>query len=161
MKYSTTVLLHQDRPRYGLLMKLVLLIPVALLVAGVHLWVSGDTSGGLALLFQALVMALIFWLIFPREYQVYEDHLQIVLGGPFSVKLGFQNVKAIRITTSRTGLTVNFATRVTRSYVEIVKQRGWAISITPTDNGSFVENANRALGQWLRGRPQVGVTRFP
>ena len=155
MPYSTSVLLHRDRPQYGLLMKLVLLIPVALLVVGVYLWLSGDTTDGLALLPQAFIMGLVYWLIFPREYQVYEDHLRIVLGGPFSVKVGFGNLKTIRIATGRIGLSVNFVTRITRSYVEIVKKRGWSITITPTDRDSFVENANRALNRWLKDRSQT------
>ncbi len=45
---------------------------------------------------------------------------------------------------------VNFVTRITRSYVEIVKRKGLSIAITPTANDSFVENANRALEQWLK-----------
>jgi len=121
------------------------------------LWLSGDISGSLALLPSAFIMGLIFWLVFPREYRVYEDHLRIVLGSNFSVKVGFQNIKEIRIT-SRTGITVNFVTRITRSYVEISKKRGWSMAITPTDNDEFVENANRALEQWLKGERETGVT---
>ena len=102
---------------------------------------------------------MIFWLVFPREYQVYEDHLRIVLGGPFSVKVGFQNIEAIRIK-SRTGLTVNFVTRIAKSYVEIAKKKGWSIAITPSTNDSLVENANRALEQWLKTKHATGVTRF-
>ncbi|MFC1934403.1 PH domain-containing protein [Chloroflexota bacterium] len=98
-----------------------------------------------------------FWLVFPREYQVYEDHLRMVLGGPFSVKVGFQNIKAVRIT-SRTGLTINFVTRITRGYVEIAQKKGWSIAITPADNNSFVENANRALEQWLKTQREMGAT---
>lgn len=149
MHYSTGILLYQDKPKYGLVLKLILIIPVAFLVGSLYLWLSGETSGSLALLLEAFIIGLIFWFVFPREYQVYEDQIRIVLGGPFSVKVGFQNIKAIRIT-SRTALTVNFVTRITKSYVEIVKKRGWSIAITPTANDSFVENANRALGQWLK-----------
>jgi hypothetical protein len=134
-------------------------MPLAFLVGSLYLYLSGDTPGSLALLTEAFIIGLIFWLVFPREYQVYEDHLRIVLGGPFSVKVGFQNIKAIRIT-SRTGLTVNFVTRIAKSYVEIAKKRGWSIAITPTANDSFVENANRALEQWLKTKHATGVTQI-
>ncbi len=60
--------------------------------------------------------------------------------------------------TNRTGLTVNFVTRITKSYVEIVKKKGWSIAITPTDNDLFVENANRTFEQWLKRKREVGVT---
>ena len=79
------------------------------------------------------------------------------LGRPFSVKVRFQNVKTIRIT-SQTGLTINFVTRIAKSYVEIVKKKGWSIAITPTSSDVFVENANRALEQWLQTQREMRVT---
>ena len=157
MKYSNSILLYRDKPKYGLLLKLILIIPVAFLAGSLYLYLSGDVSGSLALLPGALISGLIFLFVFPREYQVYEDHLRIVLGGPFSVKVGFQNIKTIRIT-NRTGLTINFVTRITKNYVEIVKKRGWNIAITPTDNDPFVENANRSLEQWLTTKREIEVT---
>ena len=157
LRYSRSILLYQDKPTYGLLLKLILIIPAAFLVGSLYLYLSGDVTGSLALLPGALISGLVFWFVFPREYQVYEDHLRIVLGGPFSVKVGFQNIKAVRIT-NRTGLTINFVTRITKSYVEIVKKRGWNIAIIPTDNDPFVENANRSLEQWLTTKREMGVT---
>jgi len=149
LQYSKSILRYQDKPTYGFLSKLVLIIPVAFLVGSLYLYLSGDASASLALLPGALISGLIFWFVFPREYQVYDDHLRIVLGGPFSVKVGFQNIKEIRIT-SQTGPTINFVTRITRSCVEIVKKRGWNIVITPTSSDAYVENATRALEQWVR-----------
>jgi hypothetical protein len=81
-----------------------------------------------------------------------------VLGGPFSVKVGFQNIEAIRIT-SRLSFNVNFVTRVTRSYVEIVIKKGMSIAITPTDDESFVEKANLALSQWVKTSAWVEPSR--
>jgi len=154
LQYSKSILLYQDKPTYGLLLKLILMVPAAFLGGSLYLYLSGDVSGSLALLPGALISGLIFWFVFPREYQVYEDHLRIVMGGPFSVKVGFRNIKAVRIT-SGTGLTINFVTKITRGYVEIVKKKGWSIAITPTDNNSFVENANRALEQWVRTQREI------
>ena len=157
MQYSTSILLYQDKAKYGLLFKLILIIPAAFMMGSLYLYLSGDGYGSLALLPGALISGLVFWLVFPREYQVYEDHLRIALGGPFSVKVGFKDIKIVRIT-SRTGLTINFVTRITKNYVEIVKKTGWSIAITPTDNDTFVENANRALEQWLKTQRETGVT---
>jgi hypothetical protein len=153
MNYSNSILLYQDNPEYGLLLKLILIIPVAFLVASIYLWLSGETIGGLALLIEAFVVGLIFWFAFPREYQVYEDHLRIVMGGPFSVKIGFQNIKTVEIT-NRTSFTINFVTRITKNYVEIIKKKGLSIAITPTDNILFVENANQAFRQWIEKTKQ-------
>ena len=151
MDYSKSILLYQDRPKYGLLLKLILIIPMAFLGASIYSWLSGDSSDSLALLLEALVIGLVFWFVFPREYRVYEDHLRILLGGPFSVKIGLQNISVIRVT-SRLSFGVNFVTRITRSHVEIVKKKGWSIAITPTLDDLFVENANRALTEWLKNK---------
>jgi hypothetical protein len=149
MNYSQSVLLYQDKPKYGLILKLILIMPVILLASGIYLWSTGDAIVSLALLTEAFIIGLIFWFVLPREYQVYENHLRIVLGGPFSVKVGFQNIEAIRIT-SRVSFSINFVTRITRSYVEIAIKKGMSIAITPTDEESFVEKANLALSQWVK-----------
>jgi len=159
MSYSKSLLWYQDEPAYGLLLKLVIVImPVGLLVASVYLWSFGENSGGLALLAEALFIGLIFWIIFPRRYQVYEDHLRIVLGGPLAVKIGFDRITTIEVT-SRMALTVNFATRFTKTYVRIVKKKGLSIAITPKSTDLFVDNANRALSQWARIRGVESPTR--
>ena len=150
MSYSKSLLLYQDTPAYGLLLKLIILVvPVGLLIASIYLWLSGESAGGLVLLVEAFIVGLIFWFVFPRRYQVYEDHVRIVLGGPFSFKVGFAGIEAIRVT-SRFTLIVNCATKLTKSCVEITQKRGLPIAITPSDSDLFVENANRALSQWTK-----------
>ncbi|MFC2043960.1 PH domain-containing protein [Chloroflexota bacterium] len=131
-------------------MKLIIVvIPVAILIGSISLFSSGNNADGLALLFELIIIGLIFWVVFPRRYQVYEDYLRIVLGGPFSVKVGFGNIKTIEVT-SKQILSINFVTKLTKNYVEIAKKRGLSIAITPGDNDSFVENTNRALSQWVK-----------
>jgi len=45
----------------------------------------------------------------------------IVLGEPFSVKVGFQKIKAIRVT-NRLTMSVNVVTKLTKYSVEIAKK---------------------------------------
>lgn len=158
MTYLQNVLLYQDKPEYGLLLKLILAIPVVLLGASIYLWSSGEATGSIVLLLEAFVVGLICWLVFPREYRVYEDHLRIVLGGPFSVKVGFHNIRAVVIT-SNMAFSVNFATSITKSYVQIVRRKGMSIAITPADKESFVEMANQALSQWEKTNALVRPSR--
>jgi hypothetical protein len=127
------------------------IVPAMLLMVSIYLWSSGERSGGLALLLEAFSIGIIFWIAFPRSYEVYEDHLRIVLGGPFAVKIGFDQIVTMEVT-SRMALTVNFATTITKTYVRIVKKQGLIIAITPRSNGLFVDSANRALSQWARTR---------
>ena len=128
---------------------IIVLVPGILLAASIFVWSLGDSPGSLALLVEAFIIGFVFWAVFPRKYQVYEDHVRIVLGGPFSVKVGFDKIKTIEVT-SRLSFSVNFVTAVTKSYVEIAKKKGLSIAITPRASDLFVENANRALSQWLK-----------
>jgi hypothetical protein len=148
--YSKRILLYQEQVTYGLYLKLIVMVlPAALVTASLYLWSSGENTGGLTLLTEAVFISLIFLAIFPRKYQVYENHLRIVLGGPFSVKIGFDRITRIEIT-SKTALTVNLVTRIAKTYVIIVRKRGIGIAITPSSNRDFVENANRAFSEWAR-----------
>jgi hypothetical protein len=150
MSYSKSLLLYQDDPAYGLLLKLiVVIVPGGLLVTSIYLWFSGEDTGGLVMLSEAFFIGLVFWIVFPRKYQVYDDHLRIVLGGPFAVKIGFDRITAIEVT-NRMGLTINFVTRFTWTYVRIMKRNGLDIAITPKSNELFADNANRALSEWAR-----------
>ena len=150
-------MLYQDEPSLGLSLKLiVVIVPLSLLVTSSYLFSSGERDGGLALLAEAFIIGLIFLTVFPRRYQIYEDRLRIVLGGPFSVKLGFDNIKSVEIT-SRVSFSVNFATKLTGSYVGIALKRGFSIAITPRDNAAFVENANRALEEWSKTNVQKSM----
>ncbi len=153
MDYSQGVPLYQDRPKYGLTLKLTMALPVVLIAAGICYWSTGDATGGSGLAVPGVITGLVFWFVFPREYRVYDDHLRIVLGRPFSVKVGFQDVEAVR-TTSRSSLSLNFVTRITRTYVEIARKKRTSITITPMVAESFVEEANRALGRWAATRLQ-------
>ncbi len=152
MSSTKSLLLYQDEPGYGSLLKLIIVVvPAGLLATGIYLWSSGESSGSLVLLAEAVFVSLMFWAVFPRRYQVYEDHLRVVLGGPFAVKIRFDQITKIEVT-SKMALTVNFATRITKTYVRIVKKSGLSIAITPKSNELFVDNASLALGEWSRTR---------
>ena len=125
------------------------ILPASLLALSFYLFSTGEREGGLELLLDVFIISLIFLTVLPRSYQVYEDHLRIVLGGPFSIKVNFDKIKTIEVT-SRLVFSVNFATRMTGSYVAIAVKRGLAIAITPRDSNQFVENANRALSEWVK-----------
>jgi len=150
--YSKSLLLYQEDVAQGLPLKLtIMVVPAALAAASIYLWSSGESAGGLALLAEAVCIGLIFLAVFPRRYQVYEDHLRIVLGGPFAVRIGFDRIARIEVT-SKTALTINLVTRIAKTYVRIVRKSGFGIAITPKSNDGFVENGNRALSEWARAR---------
>ena len=145
-------MLYEDDPEYGLLLKLLMVAVPGLSLAGsIYLWLSGETSGSLTLLAEAFIIAGTFSAILPRKYQVYEDHLRVVLGGPLSVKAGYEAIKEVRVTRMPL-LTMNFVTRMARRHVVIVRKRGMSIAITPRDNDEFAAAANRAMTEWAKAR---------
>ena len=152
MRYRRSLLLHREDAPYGLVLRLItVLVPAALLGTGAYLVSTGETEGGLVLFAETVVVALIFLAVFPRRYEVYEDHLRIALGGPFGINIRFDQIERIEVT-GRTAFTMNFVTRVTRTYVRIVSKRGIAIAITPRSNEEFVTSANQAIADWRRTR---------
>jgi hypothetical protein len=160
MDYSKSILLYQEQVTYGLPLKIIFMVsPAALVATSLYLWSSGEITGGIVLLVEAVFLGLIFLSIFPRKYQIYENHLRIVLGGPFSVKIGFDRITKIEVT-SKTALTVNLVTRLAKTYVIIIRKGSIGIAITPKSYEDFVENANRALGEWIRTQGTTSQQRF-
>ena len=50
MDYSHGVPLYQDKPKYGLILKLILVLPVVLIAVGIYYWSTGEAAGGMAFL---------------------------------------------------------------------------------------------------------------
>ena len=123
---------------------LIFAIPTVFLAVSIYLWSENGPSAGVALLSVGLVMAGILLVVFPRKYQVYEDCLRVVLGGPLAVTLPFDRIKNVEIT-SRTGFTVNLVNRIARKYTLIVTKGGLNFGITPASNETFVERSRQAI----------------
>jgi hypothetical protein len=155
MSYSKSLLLYEEGVIYGNVLKIIFLIlPVALVVVSIYLWSAGEGGGALALLAEALIIGIVFLIVFPRKYQIYEDHLRIALGGRFSVKIGFDRIVRVEVT-SKTALTINLVSRMARTYVRIVRKNGLDLAITPKSNEEFVNNVQRALSDWVKTRPVI------
>lgn len=143
--------IYEDRPSYNILLRLVILVvPTALLIGSLYSWQSGNSGDALALLIEAAVVGLLFYLIFPRRYQVYPEYLRIALGGPLAVKVRFSQLKEVKIN-SGLFVGISMATGMGREHVEIIKVKGPKIGITPADPTAFVEQANRAFEEWRSG----------
>jgi hypothetical protein len=149
MSYPTNLLLYEDEPAGWIFKFFFVIVTLVLLAGSVYFLVSGDNASGLTMLVVAFVIGLTFWIVSPRKYQVYEDPLQILLGGPFLVKIRFDQITSMGVTQSK-GLhfTVNFTTTIANTYVRINKKKGLSVAITPKSDVLFVENANRSLRQW-------------
>ncbi len=151
-------MLYEDRPAYGLLLKLIFIVmPLAMLIGSISLFSSGDSEGGLVLIIEAFIIGLIFWCVMPRSYQVYEDHIRIVLGGSFSMKVGFDRIEEVKVTVKAV-FTMNFVTKFAIDSVVIFRKRGLNIAITPNDYATFVQNASHALSEWRKTQMYITGT---
>jgi hypothetical protein len=69
MSYPKSLLVYQDKPAYGLFLKLIMIVvPAGIFIASIFLWTSDDSADGIALFGESLLVSLIFWLVFPRSY---------------------------------------------------------------------------------------------
>ncbi|HJX69789.1 MAG TPA: PH domain-containing protein [Dehalococcoidia bacterium] len=106
----------------------------------------------------AAFLPLLYWAIVPRKYQILEDKLKIVLGGPFSFNIGFNTIreakgaggkKAIAHTGFNFG--INFATS-TKNVVEIWRSKKMKMSISPSNGQLFLEELNKGIANWKRSQ---------
>jgi Bacterial PH domain len=140
-------LMYEDAPRYDRLQFVFLAIIVAAtLVPGIVL-LFYDTEGAAAMFGVTLLDALIFHLVFPRRYQVFDTKLRIVLGWPLCWDIKLSTIKEARpapgIATWIYG-GVRLATS-SATAVEIVRQKGMGVIISPSDRQAFLEQLNRAV----------------
>lgn len=146
-------LLYEDAPHYALWLKLILFGTLGLtLVLGFSL-LAVDFTGALTCFGVTIVDAVIFSLVFPRRYQLFTDRLRIVLGGPFTFTVPLDNIKTVRVFHNSpfkgSALSINFVTN-TRSVLEIVRHKGWAVTITPSRAEYFAEYLNRTIKERAR-----------
>ena len=105
-----------------------------------------DTEAAIAMFGITLFDALLFKAILPRRYQIFEDRLKIVMGGPFAINISFSNIKEAKPASGGKAFAywgLRLATS-TNYVVEIVRKKGLNIVISPS-NEMFLEQLNQAL----------------
>jgi hypothetical protein len=148
-------LLYEDTPRYDALLKLILVAALlATLIPGIVLFWY-DTAGALAMLGVTALDALIFYFVMPKRYQLYDDRVRIVLGGPFGMDIRLSDIKEARPSKGSDSMAMRrlkFATS-SRTATEIIRRSGWSVVISPSDREVFLERLNEVL-ETARGLPR-------
>ncbi len=138
---------YEDKPRFDLWLELVLIgVLAATFVAGVTLLFM-DIAGALVMLGVTVFDALLFKAILPRRFQIYQDRVKIVLGGPFAITVPFHNIKDVRRTPGHNSLAYNgmrFATSM-KFVVEIRRYKGMNVLISPYTGEVFLEQLRQAI----------------
>jgi hypothetical protein len=147
-------LLYEDRPRYGLLLKIVVWgILAVMLVMAITMFDSSREEAFVSI-GTAVFILLIFWAVMPRKYCIYEDKIKIVMGTPFSLSIRFDTIKYAGEPRGKLTVGINFVTSF-RNTVEIVRKRGMNVNISPGDREAFLENLNNALYNWRGEQSQT------
>ena len=140
-------MIYEDTPKYDLWLKLILGGVLALtLILGVIL-IYRDTEAAIAMFGITGFDALLFKAILPSRFQIFEDRLKILLGGPFSINILLSNIAEVKPASSRKIFAywgIRFATSAS-NVVEIVRKKGLNLIISPRNDDMFLEQLNQAL----------------
>ena len=151
--------IYEDSSKYDLWVKVLLgLAPAVILVMGILNYqgmlpneTEAEARTASLVLFASLAfILLLYWAILPRRFQILEDRIKVVLGGPFSFSIRFDGVKTARKTRGLAHFGIDFATSVNR--VEIVRGRGMNVLLSPSNQELFLDNLNKALEDWRKER---------
>jgi hypothetical protein len=140
------MLLYEDTPVYDAWVKYIIggILALTLIIGMVLL--AFDTAGAVAMFIITVFDAVLFRLILPRRFQVYEDRLKIVQGGPFVINIPFTDiVKAEPAPASRTMIYwgLRLATS-TRHVVEIDRRHSLSVVISPANEDIFLTQLDQA-----------------
>ena len=139
-------MIYEDTPKYDLWLKLILGGVLALtLILGI-IFIFQDSEVALAMFGVTLFDALLFKVILPQRFQIYQDRVRIVLGGPLAINIPFSNIRTVRTVSARKVFVYwgnRFATS-THSIVEIVRKKGLGFVISPANGDMFLEQLNQA-----------------
>ena len=93
--------LHEDTPKYDSWLKLILGGVLALTFILGIVFLYQDTEAALVMFGITLFDALLFKAILPRKYQIFDDRLRILLGGPFAISIPFSNITEVKPASGR------------------------------------------------------------
>lgn len=145
------IVLYESTARYDKFIRALLGFVYAVLILGfIGTYLDKGQEGALPVLIPVVLVTLVLYLVMPRRYQVLDDRIRVVLGPPLSFSIGFS---AVREVTQKRGvwLSVNFVTTVSSKYVVyILRHRGLAVAITPSEPQSFITALEQAMLRWQR-----------
>jgi hypothetical protein len=144
---KTDILIFEDTPKYDLWLKLILGGTLALTFILGIIFIYQDTEAAIAMFGITIFDALLFKTILPRRFQIYEDRLKIILGGPFAINIPFSNIVDAKSASGKKLFFYwgsRFATS-THHVVEIVQKKGLNLVISPRNDDVFLERLNQNL----------------
>ncbi len=143
---KTNILIYEDTPKYDIWVKLILGGVLALtFILGV-IFIYQDTEAAVAMFGITLFDVLLFKAILPRRYQIFEDRLRILMGGPFAINISFSNIEEAKLASGSKAFAYRGLRLATSTHhvVEIVRKKGLNVVISPSNRDMFLEQLNQA-----------------
>ncbi len=140
-------LVYEDTPRYDFWLKLMLGSILALTLILGFVLLPTDIVAASAMFGITLFDALLFKAILPRRFQIFQDRVKIVLGGPLALSIPLLDIREARSISGSKAFGywgLRFATSY-RHVVEIVRRKGLSLVISPANSDMFLEQLNQAL----------------
>jgi hypothetical protein len=144
---KNTKLIYEDIPRYDSWLKPLVsgFVTFFLLLGLIFLYFNT----GLAITSFAIsvFMALFFASIIPHRFRIFEDRLRIQLGGPLAFNIPLKHIVEARHGASSDILFywgIKFGTS-TSNVIEIVRNKGMNVIITPAHFNEFLNQLNKAI----------------
>lgn len=146
---KSPTLLHEDKPKYDRWLKVFMIgMPAVFLIAAL-VFINIEIDAAWALLGDAAFIILLLWVISPRSYRIYADRLSIKLGGPFAMNVSLKSIQSANKASSYYAMAywgIRLATS-TSNVVEIKRQRGMNIIISPAEPDIFLQRLEDAKNQ--------------
>jgi hypothetical protein len=140
-------LVYEDAARYDRVQIVLLAVIIGATLVPAVILLFYDVVGAAAMFGATLLDVLIFHLVFPRRYQVFNTKLRIVLGWPLNWDIKLTTIREAR---AAPGIDtwiyggVRLATS-SATAVEIVRKKGLGVIISPSDRETFLERLNEAV----------------
>lgn len=149
------MVIYEDVPRYDSWLKPLFSGIIAFTLILGLIFMMFSTEGAIVMFSITLIDGLLFWIIIPRNFQIYQNKMRIQLGGPFAM-----NIPLSKIDKARPGSSgdlwvywgIRFGTS-TSNVVEILRNKGMNIIITPEDAEEFIDQLNRAVEMQFNPAP--------
>jgi len=141
-------LIYEDTPRYDVWLKAIILLPLFFVLIGAFYLTTSEGESAIGMFATAVLMAAIYWAVFPRKYRILESKVKIVLGGPFSFNIPFDSIETARAP-KWASVGINFPSSFSgKNAVQIVRRKRLNVNITPSDRELFLKSLDKALNSW-------------
>ena len=143
---NINTLLYEDVPEYDFWLKLILGGVLAITFVLGIIFISQDIEASIVMFGVTLFDAVLFKAVLPRRFQIFEDRLRILLGGPLAINIPLSNITEAKPAAASKTFIYNGIRLATssRHVVEIVRKQGMNLVISPAHDDMFLDQLNQA-----------------